>query len=791
MRWRVSLQDYSITVYTTGVLASKAVHLHHHYASEEFGLLDFIFSPTFFLYDIVAWSTVYLLLFGYENLKSTRLSGSLLVTDLKHNAPPLNDSSYNTLSATDAYAQTAGNVHVAPSKSAKSGSRFARFLGYCLVLITTYFSVADAFVYLNFGGLCSWPTVIEVTFSPGSVYTFMTQWVSIGEFFTIIVTPELTCAAFYVLTVIWQNFPLELLSTYQRVRAFDASIFALTLALKMSSVIPQPAAGMLLLIASISMLFKLVARLQTHVQRYVILIEDSPPSSQSCRTRWWLIVPHSDGQSNSLSPDSDTRRDSNTKSRAHDANSSRGNSIKLTIALVFAGMSLFRPPAFHDVSVTAPLSLCLAVLGFTPEQCPVGKSWPTLPHQPTPYFLGCESNGCSQSQIDLAFASSDIAGYLPTTQSIEGFEMISPERTSQWKNWTRARSGVAPQGYNSMFDLSKVSNHNAALLQELSVPGSADRVGLRQLKVNHIIFFVMESTSWEMFPLRRRGRIYEKIMKSRIPGKHYASMDNLAPTARRLFTGETSNNTSGISDGGIVVEGAQTAISYTLKSLIASHCGVSPLAMDFTREAAGDAHLYQPCLAHVLKALNHIGSSGENSAYGETTKEMWKVLYSQSTHARFDRQISLMHKMGFDKAGEMLNKHEMDDPEAPYPVPQSEKDLPTGFFFYPEEYLTPYFRDFWTNGRDHQQRTFVSHLTTTTHCPWELPETWSFQEYGEDEKLNRMLNAFEYQDQWLKQLLDMLIELGIYNETLVVLSGDQYVSIPFVHTFLHHKAFWC
>jgi Arylsulfatase A and related enzymes len=42
-----------------------------------------------------------------------------------------------------------------------------------------------------------------------------------------------------------------------------------------------------------------------------------------------------------------------------------------------------------------------------------------------------------------------------------------------------------------------------------------------------------------------------------------------------------------------------------------------------------------------------------------------------------------------------------------------------------------------------------------------------------NEKLNRYLNTMAYQDEWIADILELLDDAGIADETLLVMAGDQ------------------
>lgn len=76
-------------------------------------------------------------------------------------------------------------------------------------------------------------------------------------------------------------------------------------------------------------------------------------------------------------------------------------------------------------------------------------------------------------------------------------------------------------------------------------------------------------------------------------------------------------------------------------------------------------------------------------------------------------------------------------------------------------------------------RVFLSHLTSTTHHPWGIPEDFEHVKYlsdqgGSDHKsLNDYLNTVKFVDNWLGEVMGLLDEAGIANSTLVVIVGDH------------------
>jgi arylsulfatase A-like enzyme len=78
------------------------------------------------------------------------------------------------------------------------------------------------------------------------------------------------------------------------------------------------------------------------------------------------------------------------------------------------------------------------------------------------------------------------------------------------------------------------------------------------------------------------------------------------------------------------------------------------------------------------------------------------------------------------------------------------------------------------------KRLLLSHFTSTTHHPWGTPEGFPRETYFGDanhEHMDGFLNANRFVDTWLGDLMGMLGEAGIADETLTVFVGDQYVHL--------------
>jgi phosphoglycerol transferase MdoB-like AlkP superfamily enzyme len=149
-------------------------------------------------------------------------------------------------------------------------------------------------------------------------------------------------------------------------------------------------------------------------------------------------------------------------------------------------------------------------------------------------------------------------------------------------------------------------------------------------------------------------------------------------------------------------------------------------------------------------------------------------MWMQSVTEGYDNQDRLTPVLGFK---DKKTKEIIEGPEAKYP-PKGEE---VNYYGYADTELEDYIRDAIDDAERDHERLFLTHLTGTTHHPWGLPGDVYDQILGslkgQNEDLNRYLNAVGFVDNWLATILRILQEKGVANETLVVMAGDQYVNL--------------
>ena len=382
----------------------------------------------------------------------------------------------------------------------------------------------------------------------------------------------------------------------------------------------------------------------------------------------------------------------------------------------------------------------------------------------------------SQPGVNVSMAVQRPA-WLPVNGTIPGFE-----------RWT-ASNLTDPNFYHPELDPLKLSNINDDILDPIR-----DSLKSAKSKIKHIVLLTLESTRADVFPLTTDSHLYNSILASHPASDQLDSVElhellsNISPVAE-LLTG-TSNRT-GLSEyraganaksgswrarlaakpSTLNVLGATTGSSMTFKSILGTHCGVHPMPVEFTEESILKS--YQPCIPHILDLFNRNKSKS-------TTKDLhnapWRSVFAQSITDQYDRQDKLNPMMGF-RPDNLFVKSNLTDPHSKY-WPPTEPE--SNYFGFPEAQLKPYLQDLFQQVQEKGERLFLSHITSQTHHPFRVPEGFGDdQEYmgrsgwGKENILNSYLNTVRYGDSWLGDVMDMLDDAGMTNETLIVIVGDQ------------------
>ncbi len=367
------------------------------------------------------------------------------------------------------------------------------------------------------------------------------------------------------------------------------------------------------------------------------------------------------------------------------------------------------------------------------------------------------------------------AGYIPDYSWLEGKTALTDPPKWDWMPEDRL-PGFEDWHYDSPHYMASkdplhISNLQAPVLDELK-----DVLASGDVNIKHVILLKLESTRGDVFPLRNGSFIHEKIKDSfngkEMPESAVRAVANLTRTAEYLtgFDSGFDQYRDGPRKkyGGISARNGFTTGTYTIKSVAGTVCGISPLVADFNKE--WKYHLYNPCMPHVVGAFSAQEDVSSNAT--DYRSWPWQSIWMQSVTDTYDHQNRLTPMLGYD---EIYTRERIEKPSAKH-YPLSYKEV--NYYGYPDTELREYIRDAFDEAKEKNNRVFLTHLTGTTHHPWGMPDDEyenimgpSFK--GKNNDMNRYLNTIGFGDRWIAEILDILEEKGVRNETLVVMAGDQ------------------
>lgn len=335
-------------------------------------------------------------------------------------------------------------------------------------------------------------------------------------------------------------------------------------------------------------------------------------------------------------------------------------------------------------------------------------------------------------------------------------------------------SETPPPGYEPVLDPLKLSNIDKPYLDELD-EALRDKAGKSTVDIRHVFILTLESTRKDIFPLVKGSLLWEELEGSWSKSKRSSDYDRadlsqLSVNAE-LVTGQDSGFDREVNrtHGGLNVLGAMTSSTSTVKSMLASHCGVNPLPVDFLEEI--ETEIYQPCLPQILHLMNANKKSDLADGSQPWREGRWKSVSMQAGTGAIDRQTQLFELSGFDRT---IDREYLRSPDAEFPIAGSE----IGYLGFSEQELKPYIRKAITEAEESGERLLLSHITTSTHHPWAIPEDKKLENYWGDSRKgstpwNRYLNTVKYSDRWIGEFFEIIQEMGIAEKTLIVVLGDQ------------------
>jgi arylsulfatase A-like enzyme len=188
----------------------------------------------------------------------------------------------------------------------------------------------------------------------------------------------------------------------------------------------------------------------------------------------------------------------------------------------------------------------------------------------------------------------------------------------------------------------------------------------------------------------------------------------------------------------IAPERGYAVLPHTSKALTAVYCGIAP-PLDQLNSEADPGSLPARCLPELL------AEQGYATGFFQTATERFERRRGTAANLGFEdfMAVDTMNTLGYHKAN---------------------------YFGYEDDIMLPPQRTWLKQHRD--QPFLLGMLTVTGHHDYVL-KGYEPVDFVDDPLLNRYLNGIHYQDRFVGKVLDMFKELGLYDDTVFVITGDH------------------
>jgi arylsulfatase A-like enzyme len=196
----------------------------------------------------------------------------------------------------------------------------------------------------------------------------------------------------------------------------------------------------------------------------------------------------------------------------------------------------------------------------------------------------------------------------------------------------------------------------------------------------------------------------------------------------------------------LLAERAYTTVPFTSKANVAVNCGIfsHPVQVSYgLTPEANPGGIPARCLPDLLK------------------DQGYSTAYFMPADRTFEDFGGLVKNFGYD---EFYSRENIDEQDF---ASMRSKGLSGD-----EAILKPS-EEWLTQQKDAGKPFMATYLTTVTHYPYSVPDSYQQERYTNDEDLNRYLNAIRLQDDFLKSLFDQYKQLGLYDNTVFVVLADH------------------
>ncbi len=204
-------------------------------------------------------------------------------------------------------------------------------------------------------------------------------------------------------------------------------------------------------------------------------------------------------------------------------------------------------------------------------------------------------------------------------------------------------------------------------------------------------------------------------------------------------------NLAALAETSLVAEQAYAVMPHTSKSLTATYCGVEPPMDTQNSEAGGDGTGGRGVAARCLPEL--------------LSQQDYRSAFFQSATESYDRRRDVItQQFGFDEF------YGLED------LPQDGFSS-ANYFGYEDDVMLQPSRE-WIQ-RDPKTPFLLGYLTVTAHHDYKMPDGFETEQLSDDPELNDYLNGLRYQDRFVGKVIQQFKDLGLYDDTVFVITGDH------------------
>jgi lipoteichoic acid synthase len=306
----------------------------------------------------------------------------------------------------------------------------------------------------------------------------------------------------------------------------------------------------------------------------------------------------------------------------------------------------------------------------------------------------------------------------------------------------------------------------AFLLKESLLPDEAAGAGasFSRAPVSNLVATRLEESKMQASSQRVEARhplAHARLKPTPRSRRRHVALIHLESVRERSVTPyedtlETMPYLAGLAKSSLLVERAYTTIPHTSKAIVSVNSGLYPSPVtDIVESEAGG--IPARCLAELL------------------AEQGYKTAWFQSATRTFEDRPQLVENFGYATF-------------RAYQSMRTEGFQLANYLGYEDDImLAPSRRWLQENGGD---PTLVKFLGVTPHHQYLAPTRYGRKRFAKRDGFNRYLNAIRYDDFWIRNIIELYKDLGLYEDTIFVIYGDHGEGFGEHGRYQHDGVIW-